>query len=257
MYKKSKFLTFVLTFFPGLGHIYLGLSKRGAYFISAVVGDILLSIFITEYDIVREPVTLIFLPLIWLVALIDSMMIVDKINHGILYQIGVDENAVTVKSGERLECDNRRLVSLMLSMIPGAGHMYIGLMKMGIQIMTLFFLAFYLTDLLRISLFMLFVPIIWFYGIFDIMHKTSSGENLKDEDFIVINKFKDMGLNKNSGRLLGIVLIVIGIAIIFQNVAMPIIVEVFGYKIREYFNVGMVSLLFILGGIKLMVGSKE
>ncbi|MCY6369909.1 hypothetical protein [Clostridium ganghwense] len=257
MYKKSKFLTFLLSFFPGLGHIYLGLSKRGAYFISAVVGDILLSIFITGIDIVNEPITLIFIPIIWLAAVVDSMVLADKINHGMLYESGPNESAVTLKKGEGLGVDNKRLITLMLSMIPGAGHMYIGLMKMGVQIMGLFFLAFYLTDLLRISLFMLFVPVIWFYSIFDVMHKTSSSENLEDGDLIIVDKFKDMSINKNSGRLLGIVLIVIGIAIIFQNVAMPMIVEAFGYKIREYFNVGIVSLLFILGGIKLMVGSKE
>lgn len=257
MYKKSKFLTFLLSFFPGLGHIYLGLSKRGLYFILAVIGDVFLSIFVTQIGMINEPFTLMLLPLIWLAAMVDSMVLVDKINHGMLYEGGSNESAVTVRNGDGVGTDNRRLVTLIFSMIPGAGHMYIGLMKMGVQIMGLFFLAFYLTDLLRISLFMLFVPVIWFYSIFDVMHKTSSEENLKDEDFIIVNKFKDMGLNKNSGRLLGIVLIVIGVVIIFQNVAMPIIVEAFGYKIREYFNVGIVSLLFILGGIKVMVGSKE
>ena len=52
----------------------------------------------------------------------------------------------------------------ILAMFPGAGHMYLGLQRRGLQLMATFLLSIYLLDLLRLSAFLFLVPIIWFYS---------------------------------------------------------------------------------------------
>jgi TM2 domain-containing membrane protein YozV len=65
-------------------------------------------------------------------------------------------------------------------MIPGCGLMYLGYMKKGLQTMFIFaascFLAYSFMEL-RLSwisaLFLMLLPIIWFYQLFDTMHTVS------------------------------------------------------------------------------------
>lgn len=47
---------------------------------------------------------------------------------------------------------NKTFASI-LAMFPGAGHMYLGLQRRGLQLMAAFLLSIYLLDLLRLSAF--------------------------------------------------------------------------------------------------------
>lgn len=61
-------------------------------------------------------------------------------------------------------------------MFPGAGHMYLGLQRRGLQLMAAFLLSIYLLDLLRLSAFLFLVPIIWFYSFLTLYSKLQSME---------------------------------------------------------------------------------
>ena len=71
---KSVLLSAILSFlFPGLGHIYLGLSKKGVSFIIAyIVSAILMFIFIG----------FVLMFIVWIWALIDSIKVTGAINNG-------------------------------------------------------------------------------------------------------------------------------------------------------------------------------
>lgn len=60
-----------------------------------------------------------------------------------------------------------RLFSLLCAFCPGAGEMYLGLMKRGTAIMTAFWGVFCLTAFLGLSFLIFLLPIIWFYSFFD------------------------------------------------------------------------------------------
>lgn len=60
-----------------------------------------------------------------------------------------------------------RLFSLLCAFWPGAGEMYLGLMKRGLAIMMIFWGDIVLTAGLGISFLIFVLPIVWFYSFFD------------------------------------------------------------------------------------------
>lgn len=297
MKKKSKLLTFLLSFFmPGVGHMYLGMGKRGLLFL---FGEIMFVIF-TIIMGTQIPDEVFIIPLIlgvvlWIVCLIDSMIMNDKVNFGFnnfsngqnqynnfndnnnayrqnnynvngmeqdMYNKDINDNVnnnnqdnhnVIVNTNySSVKSDNRRSLAMILSIMPGAGHMYIGLIKQGIQLMLSFFMCIYLASFFNTNFFAMFLPVIWFFGMFDIFNKLSSDEKLKDENLSFINWFVNKAVIKNSSRLPGIVLIAVGVILIFEKVFMRGIRMYLGYNIGEYLRISIVALLFIYGGIRLL-----
>lgn len=270
MKKKSKFVTFILSIIPGFGHFYLGLFTRGLFFILAIIADIGIAVILDWifYGDTRF-LPILAIPLIWLAAVIDSINLVDKINSNIQYsnmqysnslseqdinqKNNLNFNEENTMQNNKINTNNKLVISMFLSIIPGAGHMYLGIMRKGMELMAAFFLAFYLTDFLRISLFMMAVPIIWFYSMFDVMHKVSLKEEINKNEMLMISKF---GFTNNYGKLFGIALVFIGLVLILQQMALPVVNEIFGYQIGNYVRTGIIAVLFIAGGVKLLIGSK-
>ena len=81
MREKSKFITFLLSFIPGLSHLYLGFADRAVIFLLVFFGTIALTAglaFIT-YRNAFLAILIIALPIIWLVALLDAFSLGRKI----------------------------------------------------------------------------------------------------------------------------------------------------------------------------------
>jgi hypothetical protein len=193
---------------PGVGHMYMGMVKRGLLFLFGEIVFVILTIIIgieSCYD------ALFLLPFIagivlWIVCLSDSMVMNDKVNFGFDncqngqnkynnfndYNNGYRQNNYNVNGMEQdmynkdvnnaeknnaivntnyysIKSDNKRLTAMMLSIIPGAGHMYIGLIKQGIELMLSFFVCIYLTSFFNTGFFAIFLPVIWFFSMFDIL----------------------------------------------------------------------------------------
>lgn len=65
-----------------------------------------------------------------------------------------------------------RLLAMFFSFVPGAGHMYLGLMRQGLELMLLFALTCLLLSLDRVFYPLLFLMPIWFaYSFFDVINK--------------------------------------------------------------------------------------
>ena len=60
--------------------------------------------------------------------------------------------------------------TFVFSLFPGAGHMYLGLMKKGASLMLLFCLTIALSGFLNLSFLLILLPVIWFYSFFDAMN---------------------------------------------------------------------------------------
>lgn len=255
--KKSKFITFLFSFIPGLSHVYLGYSARGAIFFFAALADVLLTIFLSITGYLYDPIPLVAFPVIWLFGLVDSFILVDKINtladinRASGNQMSLFDNKELIKDSKNMS--TKMLLSILMSVIPGLGHMYLGLMKRGIQLMASFFIAWYFVNDLRVNAFMVFIPIIWAYSVFDAMHKASSEEELEDEDLFSTIP----GLTKNMSKIIGYVLIAVAFIMVFQSVAIPIVGRLFDYEIAEYLRTILIAVVFFIGGIKLLRDTKK
>ncbi len=243
MREKSKFITFLLSFIPGLSHLYLGFADRAVIFLLVFFGTIALTAglaFITYSDAFLA-ILIIALPIIWLVALLDAFSLGRKIR---LYRHN-NENGGESNSAVEIKESNRKVITLALSTIPGAGHMYLGLQNKGLTLMAIFLFTIFFMGWLSSSLFLFVLPLIWFYSFFDALHIVN-GTKTDEEDFLAF-------FPKIKAEWVGWGLIFIGVLIIVERILYPLI----PYQIRNYIQTSIVSIIFILGGIKLLVKGRS
>lgn len=110
----------------------------------------------------------------------------------------------------------------LVSLIPGAGEMYLGFFKQGISVMSLFFLMFGFSNLFYTPLLCL-TPVLWFYSFFH----SNNLNSLQDEEFYSMEDdyflhmdhlFRDNGaLLRRHSKLVAIVLIFLGASVLWQN----------------------------------------
>ena len=246
MKRKSKFLTFLLSFIPGISHFYLGLFERGLIFLFLFGGVSLGSSFMWSLTNWNG-----FVPLglgggavVWLIALLDAFSSINNMRYKIDMNDMEKEEYI-----EKTKRDNKRITTLALSIIPGAGHMYLGYQKRGLLFMAGFFFTIFFMGWLNLSLLVFILPLIWFYSFFDTYH-TLNGKEVEDMELESI-------LPKIKHKYIGIGLIAVGILLIFQNMIFPIIQRYFIYEVRLYLQTTIVSLIFIIGGIKMLQKKKE
>jgi TM2 domain-containing membrane protein YozV len=111
--------------------------------------------------------------------------------------------------------DNKsRLLAFLLSLIPGVGYMYLGLMNRGLQTLIIFFGTFFITSLTSIDVVIFIIPVLVFYSIFDtlqIMRRMRQG--LVTEDKPLIN----LGEYPNWQSIAGYGLVGLGILALINN----------------------------------------
>jgi len=252
---KRKFTTFILSAIPGLGHIYLGFNTRGGIFMFAELVAIMLLIALDNTGMFGGgsafAIAASFIPIVWIASLVDSMTLTDKVNDVARCN---DEEMKDVLL-EQLEHQNKKIIAMVLSIIPGAGHMYLGLQRQGIQLMTIFFLSFFITDWIRVSIFMVLIPVIWFFSFFDAMNKAAENENQDDGDVLFVTWFRTRRpLIRNVNKYLAYALIAIGCFLLFERIVLPELEKFIEFDIKEYARVIILSALFIAGGVKLLTG---
>jgi TM2 domain-containing membrane protein YozV len=266
MKKKSKFLAFILSIVPGLGQIYLGHSTRGAVFLSTCIGIPTLILIVRDMSRwwIMDGLILALFAMLWVLAMLDSMIIADRINNYVDNMAKDGTASLILPDYKALAQQNKKVIAMLLSIIPGAGHMYIGLQRQGIELMAAFFLAFYLTDWIKVSLFMVFAPIIWFASIFDVMHKAAGDRPMKDDKIFSDKWFNsdekiisEKSFLRNKHKVLGYCLVFIGAMFILNRILFPLVYDLLDYRIRENLQTGIVAVLLIAGGIRLLIGSKS
>ncbi|MBO8157089.1 MAG: hypothetical protein H0Z32_11565 [Bacillaceae bacterium] len=252
---NERFLTIILSFIPGVGHFHLGLNQRGVTLLAGFLGLGSMILFVSI--LTREVGFLLFLfilPVIWIYSLFDTIQLLNKRDRGEkLEDISIIEDI----EKHRISGEKSKVLTTVLAMFPGAGHLYLGLQRRGIQLMIFFLLSIYLLDVLHLSLFLFLIPVIWFFSFFDALQQYSRYEWGEVKDVPVIKYFM------NHQKWLGIGLIIIGIFIILDSILVPSLARQFQqwdiniyYYYNQYFQVGVVSLLLVGVGIKLLMGKK-
>lgn len=151
-----------------------------------------------------------------------------------------------------------RFLTFICSLLPGAGHMYMGFMKTGVSFMGAFFFIIFLATFLNIDQLIFILPLIWFYSFFDCNNKANLNEEervlAEDRYLFSLDKLPkiDNKMSGKSGVTIGVILLFIGVYLIFNN-----IIEVF----RPYMNYVIISLIrqvpqVIIGIAIIIIGMK-
>jgi hypothetical protein len=253
--ESERFYTIILSFIPGLGHFQLGLMNRGLTLLATFLGLGVMVVFVTALSNRAEfLVFLAALPIIWVYGFFDAVQQLNKKQAG---EELLDRTIFEDFEERREDGKKSKAIATFLSIFPGAGHLYLGLQRRGIQLMAAFLFSIYILDVLRLGIFLFLIPIIWFYSFFDGMQKVSRYGNEPVEDIPIIHYFL------NHQKWVGIGLILLGFYYLLMNVIMPILAPMLKnilnndiYWIQSYLQTGVVCLVLIGGGIKLLSGSK-
>lgn len=246
---QERFFTLLLSFIPGLGHFQLGLMQRGLNFLILFFGLITMTVVIT--GITNEPVFLVFLgllPIVWLYCMFDATQLIHRKQAG---EPLMDRSLLDEWENGRIEGRRSKVLATLLSAFPGAGQMYLGLQKRGLQMMVLFIGSFYLIDVLRIPVFLFLLPVIWCFSFFDGLQQTSRYGILPLEDIPLI---KGRGLSQH---WLGVVLVLLGVYYVGTEFLVPMVDRILPelhiqYVLSQYLRPVLIAVMLIGGGIMLM-----
>jgi len=159
-----------------------------------------------------------------------------------------------------------KFFTFVFALLPGAGQMYQGFMKRGASLMMTFFALIAIAVILNLEELTIILPVIWFYGFFDCMNKSSyTVEELSMfEDKMVFGfKLDDVEfLNKYTSQkntFVGWIVILFGILLFYNT-----IIRNFIWRLEKYLpGIGILasklpililSIVIILVGIKLIRG---
>jgi TM2 domain-containing membrane protein YozV len=162
-----------------------------------------------------------------------------------------------------------KFLTFCFSLLPGAGHMYIGFMKMGLSLMAAFFFVIFLSTWLDIGPLMFVLPLIWFYSFFDCMNKRYS----TDEEFLLLEDnylFSldelvkiDKGIFKKHSLFAGILLVLLGGYLVWNNI-MHSLLGFIPYEVYSAINdltrvlpQIIIGVAIIAVGAKLIIGKKR
>ncbi|MEO3948063.1 hypothetical protein [Gorillibacterium sp. CAU 1737] len=252
--QNERFYTILLSFVPGLGHFQLGLMQRGLTFLVAFFGLFALVAFVTFTTRVDGFLTfLLGLPIIWLYGMFDAVQMVTRKQRG---EVVEDRSLFEDLEMSREDGKRSKMVATLLSILPGAGHMYLGMQVRGFQLMAGFLISLYVMDTLRITLFLILIPLIWFYALFDALQAISKygREPLVDKPII-----EGLLLHK---KWFGAILLGFGCYYLLLYLGLDVIDSIVGNRnfsiwFYRYFQSFFVSMLLIGGGIRLLFGERK
>lgn len=156
-------------------------------------------------------------------------------------------------------------LTFWISMIPGAGQMFLGFFKEGVSLMTLFFGICGLASWLYIDALYFFNVIVWIYAFFDALNKNSMPDEQfaqMEDHYLFIDSmedFKGFSISKHR-KWVAVGLIVIGLYLLGNNIIS--MMASFGFAISyelhrlltRYLPQMIVSIVIIAIGIRLMAG---
>lgn len=265
MKKKSKLLTVILSFVPGLGHSYLGMTSRGLVFFVPTALVIIFTGLLMVGSYIYDPIPMIILPFIWLGCLVDSLIQVDRMNKDTM------EGIIEYKKDI---INFNTIIPILFALFPGAGHMCLRMMKKGLQLMSLFLGTLAFVNYFRLGMLSYIIPIYFFYSLFDVIDILSNRSeeakagNLSEEGISLIEKVFDANNMNITGKYIGLGLILLGVIIIGDNIFFPIIAEfieridssVHGlnlYELRHGIRVFVLGLLMIVGGARMIFKERK
>ncbi|NIK72342.1 hypothetical protein [Paenibacillus sp. BK720] len=251
--QREKTSTVMLSLIPGLGHMSLGLMQRGITFLVAFLGLFAVVVFIgVVTNTAAFLVFLLGLPVIWIYSIFDAIQQLHRKQRGeeLSDRPLFEEIENHMGTGRK-----NKVLSAILSLFPGAGHLYLGMQKRGLQLMGGFLIAIYLMDSLRLTIFLFLMPLLWFYAFFDSMQQMSRYERGELHDEAVVAQLAPYQ------KWIGIGLLLLGIYYLGDRVMGGYISQTWPGIYAEYVKLkynlptAIVAFLMIALGFRLVFGS--
>ncbi|MCF8012388.1 MAG: B-box zinc finger protein [Clostridiales bacterium] len=132
----------------------------------------------------------------------------------------VEDNNNNIKN----DPNKSRFIAFLLSLMPGLGYMYLGLMKKGLETLILFFGTIFVSSIIHLGELVSFVlPVLFFYSVFDTQNLLSKMKNGIYVADISLLRWEDWG-SKNISRnsIIAYGLIGLGVVALLNNV-MPFV----------------------------------
>ncbi|WP_063860359.1 hypothetical protein [Paenibacillus sp. Soil724D2] len=251
--EKTKIM--LLSFIPGLGHYQLGLMHRGLTAMVSFFGVAILVFFVTIMTHNEGFVAfLLALPVLWFYTMFDALKQHGNKQAGLeLIDRSIFED---FHFGDDYGRKNRTLATI-IAIFPGAAHLYLSMTKRGVQLMAIFLFSIYILDVLRLSLFLFLIPILWFFSFFDALQNITKYENGTLIDKPIIENWTAYQ------RPIGMVLILLGSYYVLKDVVVQFMYQIlpsasnYMYLITNFSQTLIVALLLIGGGIRLLMTRKQ
>ena len=184
---KSSVIALPLALVPGLGHLYLGKFFRAVFFFAGVTVPILAGVvFAVSADQTFALLCVAFSFFIWVASFVD---LISNLTSTPIPAEGSVPN-------QQQESNT----AVLLSIIPGLGHLNLGLTNRGIGFLVLFFgllsMIFFVAVITQnggFLIFLVFLPAIWLYSLFDtiqLLQRKQRGEELQDRT--IFEEFDEM-----------------------------------------------------------------
>ncbi|GKU77690.1 hypothetical protein [Paenibacillus sp. L3-i20] len=254
-HQQVKTKTMLLSIIPGLGHMSIGLMQRGITFLISFVGLFAIIVFLSA--VMGSGAILVFLlilPIIWVYGMYDAVSLVDAKHRG---EVVEDRSLFEGIEAHIATGHKNKVLAISLAIFPGAGHLYMGLQKRGLQLMTGFLLAIYIMDNLRLSLFLFLLPLFWCFAFFDALGQISRYERQKLSDEPILPLFVPYQ------RWFGLGLLVFGIYFIVDRIMLKIIFRYFPDIQSHYIAfkymlpTAVIAFVMIALGLRLAFGGKS
>jgi hypothetical protein len=142
-----------------------------------------------------------------------------------------------------------KFATVILSIVPGVGHLYLGWMERGLQFMLAFVLSLFLMEWLSLSLFAYLLPVIWFYSLFDALNLLSYGGPAQEAR-------PPWAWLAEHQRWVGIGLIALGALTLINRMVVPYLHQYWNFYNTRMINASVIAILLIAGGIRLALGKQ-
>lgn len=153
-----------------------------------------------------------------------------------------------------------KFLTFIFSLLPGAGEMYMGFMKMGVSLMAEFFGIIFLATVTEVSQLLLIDIILWFYAFFHVHSIAGASDEefrqLEDKYLIPFYESNPGRQSKMMRRFCSIVLIVLG-AFMLWNMGIKMLGSILYLPGVQYIPKILVAIGLIVLGIVMIQGKKE
>lgn len=162
-----------------------------------------------------------------------------------------------------------RFFTVIFSFLPGAGHMYMGFMKMGVSIMSAFFFVIFISSFLHLGPLLYVQPILWFFSFFDCMNKMCMSDDqfrsVEDHYLFSIDSLftQGKGVVQAYRLYVGIGLMLLGIYMLWNNLWPEISMYFndaarnFIYSLTQSLPQLVVGAAIIIIGVRLIAGKNK
>ena len=163
--------------------------------------------------------------------------------------------------------------TFVFSFLPGCAEMYMGFMKMGLSLMTVFFGIFALANWAGSSILMFASVVVWFYGFFHarnmaVMDDAQLQATPDEYLFHIPEEFNGKPMQEKYRKWLAILLIFFGSVVLYRNIVF-FISDVLGdavpyevyralvYVVGDRIPQIAVAVVIIVIGVKMVSGKKK